>query len=176
MVPSDPYSAGLTIELRTLSGAESVPEAEGVVLLPDGGPARGATVRYGFDWTETDEDGRFYLPLDSDPAPDLQLAAGLEGYGTEIVERYGENSDKVPKALTDYIKDRADYDYAHHGRAGNPSTDFVPDEIVDRFCVLGRVDDHIAKLTKLLALGVDGLVTDFPGRLAGVVSARRAGS
>ena len=86
----------------------------------------------------------------------LRWFGGMVGnHVADIVERYGENSDKVPKALTDYIKDRADYDYAHHGRAGNPSTDFVPDEIVDRFCVLGRVDDHIAKLTELLALGVD---------------------
>ena len=46
-------------------------------------------------------------------------------------------SGAVPQALTDYIKGREGYDYAHHGKAGNPSTDFVPDEIVDRFCLLG---------------------------------------
>ena len=40
-------------------------------------------------------------------------------------------------ALTDYIRAREGYDYSHHGRAGNPDTEFVPDEIVDRFCVLG---------------------------------------
>ncbi len=33
-----------------------------------------------------------------------------------------------------------------------------------------------AEMRRLLALGVDGLVTDFPGRLAGVVTAWRAGS
>jgi alkanesulfonate monooxygenase SsuD/methylene tetrahydromethanopterin reductase-like flavin-dependent oxidoreductase (luciferase family) len=31
----------------------------------------------------------------------------------------------------------------------------VPDEIVDRFCVLGTVDDHVAKLRELESLGVD---------------------
>ena len=31
----------------------------------------------------------------------------------------------------------------------------MPDEIVDRFCVLGTVDDHVAKLRELEALGVD---------------------
>ena len=31
----------------------------------------------------------------------------------------------------------------------------MPDEIVDRFCVLGTVDDHLAKLRELEALGVD---------------------
>ena len=54
----------------------------------------------------------------------------------EIVERYGSHSE-VPAALTDYVAARKGYDYAHHGRAGNPDTEFVPDEIVDRFCILG---------------------------------------
>jgi probable F420-dependent oxidoreductase len=72
----------------------------------------------------------------------------------DIVERYGESSD-IPRELTDYIKARKGYDYAHHGRAGNPDTAFVPDEIVERFCVLGTVDDHLAKLRELEALGVD---------------------
>jgi alkanesulfonate monooxygenase SsuD/methylene tetrahydromethanopterin reductase-like flavin-dependent oxidoreductase (luciferase family) len=31
----------------------------------------------------------------------------------------------------------------------------VPDGIVDRFCVLGTVEDHIKKLTELKDLGVD---------------------
>ena len=31
----------------------------------------------------------------------------------------------------------------------------MPDEIVDRFCVLGTADDHVAKLRELEALGVD---------------------
>jgi len=72
----------------------------------------------------------------------------------DLVTRYGEDSE-VPHALTDYIKAREGYDYSHHGQAGNPSTDFVPDEIVDRFCVLGTVEDHIKKLNELRGLGAD---------------------
>ena len=86
----------------------------------------------------------------------LRWFGGMVGnHVADLVKRYGENSASVPKVLSDYIKDRADYDYSHHGRAGNPSTDFVPDNIVDRFCVLGRVEDHIAKLTTLRDLGTD---------------------
>ena len=86
----------------------------------------------------------------------LRWFGGMVGnHVADLVKRYGDNSPGLPKALTDYIKDRADYDYAHHGRAGNPSTDFVPDGIVDRFCVLGRVEDHIAKLTTLRDMGAD---------------------
>jgi probable F420-dependent oxidoreductase len=72
----------------------------------------------------------------------------------DLVARYGEDSE-VPHTLTDYIRAREGYDYSHHGQAGNPSTDFVPDEIVDRFCVLGTVGDHVEKLSELRDLGAD---------------------
>ncbi|MFG3379959.1 TIGR03842 family LLM class F420-dependent oxidoreductase [Streptomyces sp. NPDC047999] len=73
----------------------------------------------------------------------------------DLVSRYGEHSEAVPEELTAYVKEREGYDYSHHGRAGNPSTDFVPDEIVDRFCLLGPAAAHIEKLRALRALGVD---------------------
>jgi probable F420-dependent oxidoreductase len=72
----------------------------------------------------------------------------------DLVARYGEDSE-VPHALTHYIRARQGYDYSHHGQAGNPSTDFVPDDIVDRFCVLGPVEDHVKKLNELRDLGAD---------------------
>ncbi len=72
----------------------------------------------------------------------------------DLVSRYGEASE-VPRALTDYIQAREGYDYRHHGKAANPSTSFVPDNIVDRFCVLGTVEDHVAKLEELKDLGAD---------------------
>jgi probable F420-dependent oxidoreductase len=72
----------------------------------------------------------------------------------DIVAKYGAHG-AVPEALTEYIKGREGYDYNEHGRAGNTHTDFVPDAIVDRFCVLGTADEHIAKLKQLADLGVD---------------------
>lgn len=86
----------------------------------------------------------------------LRWFGGMVGnHVHDLVKRYGEDESKIPTVLSDYIKAREGYDYDHHGKAGNPSTDFVPDEIVDRFCVLGTADDHIAKLTELRDLGVD---------------------
>jgi probable F420-dependent oxidoreductase len=73
----------------------------------------------------------------------------------DLVAKYGEHSAAVPDELTDYIKARQGYDYAHHGRSGNPDTRFVPDEIVDRFCLIGPVDRHVEKLRALRDLGVD---------------------
>ncbi|AYF77492.1 TIGR03842 family LLM class F420-dependent oxidoreductase [Nocardia yunnanensis] len=72
----------------------------------------------------------------------------------DIVARYGADSG-VPQALTDYIAGRQGYDYNEHGRAGNTHAEFVPDEIVDRFCILGTPDEHLTRLRELEALGVD---------------------
>src|SRR5690606_4803631 len=76
----------------------------------------------------------------------------------DIVARYGDNAGNVgggiPQVLTDYIKGREGYDYNQHGQAGNTHTAFVPDEIVDRFCILGAPEDHIARLEQLKSLGV----------------------
>jgi probable F420-dependent oxidoreductase len=71
----------------------------------------------------------------------------------DIVARYGETSE-VPKALTEYIKGREGYDYNEHGKVGNVHTRFVPDEIVDRFCILGPVEEHVRRLEELKQLGV----------------------
>lgn len=78
----------------------------------------------------------------------------------DIVTKYGAGR-AVPKALTDYIEGRQGYDYNQHGRAGNTHADFVPDEIVERFCLLGSPREHVEKLEALRALGV----TQFAGYL-----------
>jgi probable F420-dependent oxidoreductase len=84
----------------------------------------------------------------------LRWFGGMVGnHVADLVARYG-TSGPVPRALTDYIAGRKGYDYSHHGRAGNPSTDFVPDGIVDRFCLLGGVAAHVTRLQELASLGV----------------------
>ncbi|MDP9074347.1 MAG: TIGR03842 family LLM class F420-dependent oxidoreductase [Actinomycetota bacterium] len=72
----------------------------------------------------------------------------------DLVARYGTDS-AVPRALTDYISGRQGYDYNQHGQAGNAHTGFVPDEIIDRFCLLGPVDHQVKRLQELKSLGVD---------------------
>ena len=63
---------------------------------------------------------------------------------------------RCPTALTDYIEGREGYDYNEHGRAGNTHTDFVPDEIVDRFCILGTAERaHREARASCATLGVD---------------------
>ena len=73
----------------------------------------------------------------------------------DIVNRYGADGQAVPRGLTDYIEGRRGYDYNEHGKAGNKDTEFVPDEIVERFCLIGPPETQIARLNELAALGVD---------------------
>ncbi len=73
----------------------------------------------------------------------------------DLVARYGGDGATLPRELTQYIDGRTGYDYNEHGRAGNSHVQFVSDEIVERFCVVGTVEEHRAKLRELAALGVD---------------------
>jgi probable F420-dependent oxidoreductase len=72
----------------------------------------------------------------------------------DIVGRYGADGAAIPKALSEYIAGREGYDYNQHGKAGNTHTDFVPDAVIDRFCILGPVARHVERLDELRQLGV----------------------
>ena len=85
----------------------------------------------------------------------LRWFGGMVGnHVADLVERYGHEG-PVPRALTDYIHGRHGYDYAHHGRPGNKFTDFVPDEIVERFCLTGPAGRHVDRLAELAEIGAD---------------------
>src|SRR5436853_1280084 len=85
----------------------------------------------------------------------LRWFGGMVGnHVADLVARYGTDG-PVPKELTDYIKGREGYDYAHHGKADNPMVDFVPDEIVDRFCLTGPAGAHADRLRELAEAGAD---------------------
>jgi probable F420-dependent oxidoreductase len=85
----------------------------------------------------------------------LRWFGGMVGnHVADLVSRYGADG-AVPHALTDYIAERKGYDYAHHGKAGNPLVDFVTDEIMDRFCLLGPAAAHVDRLAELREIGAD---------------------
>jgi probable F420-dependent oxidoreductase len=73
----------------------------------------------------------------------------------DIVARYGADGAAVPRALSEYIAGRQGYDYNQHGKAGNTHTDFVPDEVIDRFCLLGPIEVQVERLNQLRDLGAD---------------------
>ncbi|MFC7625507.1 TIGR03842 family LLM class F420-dependent oxidoreductase [Microlunatus sp. GCM10028923] len=85
----------------------------------------------------------------------LRWFGGMVGnHAADIVERYGESA-PVPRELTEFIAGRVGYDYSTHGRAENDHVGFVADEVLDRFCLIGPVDDHVRRLKGLAELGVD---------------------
>ncbi|MDT0344008.1 TIGR03842 family LLM class F420-dependent oxidoreductase [Streptomyces litchfieldiae] len=103
-----------------------------------------------------------YVTADDSPAALAHAREQCRWFGgmvgnhvADLVDRYGADSGLVPAELTAYIAKRQGYDYSHHGRSGNPDTAFVPDAIVDRFCLIGPVEAHVAKLRQLRELGVD---------------------
>src|SRR5229473_7516187 len=80
--------------------------------------------------------------------------AMVSNHVKDLIERYGFDSE-IPATLTDYVKARKFYDYKDHSRVGAKHGEFVTDEIVDRFCVLGNVADATKKLKELESIGVD---------------------
>ncbi len=76
----------------------------------------------------------------------------VSNHVVDLLSRY--DPSELPEALTAYVRARKGYDYRHHAEVGSPQAAFVPDEIVDRYCILGPVSEHIRRLRELQALGV----------------------
>jgi probable F420-dependent oxidoreductase len=60
----------------------------------------------------------------------------------------------LPPALTSYVQDRGKYDYQHHCEVGSDNAEFVSDEVIERFCLIGPAEAHKKKLRALEAAGV----------------------
>ena len=77
----------------------------------------------------------------------------VSNHVVDLVNKYPR--EQLPDTLTGYIRDRTGYDYLHHAEVGSSNAAFVGDEVTDRFCVLGSVEEHVAKLHELADAGVD---------------------
>jgi probable F420-dependent oxidoreductase len=77
----------------------------------------------------------------------------VSNHVVDLVNKYPR--EQLPDSLTGYIRDRSGYDYRHHAEVGSSNATFVGDDVTDRFCVLGSVADHLAKLRDLADAGVD---------------------
>jgi len=76
----------------------------------------------------------------------------VSNHVVDLVSRY--RPEELPPALTSYIRDRKAYNYLHHAEVGSSNADWVSDEVIDRFCIVGPVAEHIRKLRELSSLGV----------------------
>jgi probable F420-dependent oxidoreductase len=70
----------------------------------------------------------------------------------DLIRQY--KPEDLPPALTSYVQDRGAYDYQHHCVVESDNANFVSDEVVDRFCLIGPVAAHREKLRKLASVGV----------------------
>jgi len=59
----------------------------------------------------------------------------------------------LPASLTSYVQDRGAYDYLHHCEVGSDNAEFVSDEVIDRFCLVGNAEAHQKKLRELAKAG-----------------------
>ena len=76
----------------------------------------------------------------------------VSNHVVDLLKRYDPAT--LPAGLTGYVARRTGYDYHHHAEVGSSNAAFVDDESVDRFCIVGGVADHVAKLRQLEAVGV----------------------
>ena len=76
----------------------------------------------------------------------------VSNHVVDLVSRY--KPEELPASLTSFIRNRTGYNYLHHAEVGSDNANFVTDEIVDRFCIIGPAPAHRKKLAALAAAGV----------------------
>ena len=55
----------------------------------------------------------------------------------DLISKY--KPEDLPPSLTSFVKGRGSYDYHHHCEVGSDNADFVSDEVIDRFCLVGPI-------------------------------------
>jgi probable F420-dependent oxidoreductase len=76
----------------------------------------------------------------------------VSNHVVDLIARY--KPDELPAPLVSYVRNRPAYDYRHHCEVESDNKQFVSDEVVDRFCLLGPAARHIERLHALAAAGV----------------------
>ena len=76
----------------------------------------------------------------------------VSNHVVDLVSRY--KPEELPAELTAYVRDRRGYDYLHHAEVGSSNAQFVTDEIVDRFAIVGPASEHVRRLKELAGIGV----------------------
>jgi probable F420-dependent oxidoreductase len=91
---------------------------------------------------------------------DLELArervrwfpALVSNHVVDLISRYDQAT--LPPELTAYVRNREGYDYAKHAEVGSSNAEFVSDEVVDRFCIVGPPEVQRQRLQELKDVGV----------------------
>ena len=76
----------------------------------------------------------------------------VSNHVVDLVSRY--KPEELPEELTGFIRDRKGYNYLHHAEVGSSNAEFVTDDIVDRFAIVGPAPEHVRRLGELADVGV----------------------
>lgn len=76
----------------------------------------------------------------------------VSNHVVDLLARYDQAS--LPPELTAYVTNRKGYDYRHHAEVGSENAAFVSDDVVDRYCIVGPVEEHRRRLQELAEVGV----------------------
>ena len=76
----------------------------------------------------------------------------VSNHVVDLISKY--KPEELPASLPSFVKDRGKYDYLHHCEVGSDNANFVTDEVIDRFCLVGPIEQHREKLEDLRAVGV----------------------
>ena len=79
--------------------------------------------------------------------------AMVANHVVDLVNKYPR--EELPESLTSYVEEREEYDYRHHAKVGSSNADYIDDEVVDRFTLLGDAEAHVERLLRLHEVGVD---------------------
>lgn len=80
------------------------------------------------------------------------VGALVGNHVAEVLRNSGRGS--MPAELEAFVAERPGYDYMHHVRPESDQSRYIPDEIIDRLCLVGPAENCIARLRELAALGV----------------------
>jgi probable F420-dependent oxidoreductase len=76
----------------------------------------------------------------------------VSNHVVDLISKYDPKD--LPESLTSFVRNRGGYDYLHHCEVGSSNAEFVTNEVVDRFCILGNAEQHRQKLQRLRKAGV----------------------
>lgn len=76
----------------------------------------------------------------------------VSNHVVDLVSKY--KPEELPPELTGFIRDRKGYNYLHHAEVGSSNAEFVTDDVVDRFCIVGPVAEQVRRLKELQEVGV----------------------
>jgi probable F420-dependent oxidoreductase len=80
------------------------------------------------------------------------LGAVVGNHVAEVLRNNG--SESLPPELEAFIAERPDYDYLHHVRRDTEQSSYVPDDIIDRLCLIGTPEGCAERVRELAGLGV----------------------